>query len=389
MIYLLAFAFFIWGFSAVLELVGTWASLKHFKTTPPRLKELSEGKPFPLFPISVLKPLRGIENGIDTNIETFFRLDYPEFELLFSVADPADPACDVIRALMLKYPNVSAQLIVGHVEVGPNPKVNNMITSYENAKHDWVLISDSNVRVAPDYLKVLAAHVEPGVGMVTAFVGGRNPEGIGGHLEAVFLNTFYARWTCLLELLDRPPVVGKSMLFQRSVAKRFGGIRALARYLAEDFMAGEAMRLLNLRVVLARDPIDQHIGKISFDAFWSRHVRWGRIRKMQAPAVFLLEPLFGSIASGLLGAWAFSNCLNVAPSVFLFLHLAVWSVCDLAIMKNVEPRLSMQTPVAWFLREFLAFPLWLHIASGNTINWRGNRLKIQRGGTLRTALPTK
>ena len=304
------------------------------------------------------------------------------FELIFSIASPFDPVIPIVEKLMTRYPSVDARLIIGDVEVGPNPKVNNMIRSYEAAKYDWLLISDSNVRVPKNYLTRMTAHLDNGVGMVTAAVSGQNPEGLGAHLEATYLNTFYARGMILADRVGKPCVVGKAMLFRRSVANRFGGIKSLARYLAEDYMAGEAMRMLGYSVVIATDPVHQYLGQYSVSAFWQRHLRWGRIRKAQAPLAFFFEPLSGSIISGLLGAFAFQNRFGVPLESFLAVHLGVWAFCDLLVMMVMGSELSVMIPLAWFVRELLALPLWVAIASNNTVNWRGQKLKIQPGGMI-------
>ena len=356
---------------------GTWLSLKHLDSQPPHLDA-----PFSLFHISVLKPLKGIDDGIEENLRTFFLLDYPVFELIFSISDPEDPVRGVVERLIKKYPFVSARLIVGDVDVGPNPKVNNLVRSYQEARYDWLLISDSNVRVPRNYLKRLTAHLDAGVGLVTAIVSGKDPIGFGAHLEAVYLNTFYARGMLLAAKVGRPCVIGKSMLFRRSVANRFGGIKILAKYLAEDFMAGEAMRMLGFRVVIASDPIHQRIGVYSVREFLLRHLRWGRIRKAQAPFTFLIEPWFGSFVSGFLGACAFQSFGLLSGSMFLVAHFLIWSSCDFFLMKKMGSELGVLTPAAWFVREIFAVPLWFCIALDNTVNWRGRRLKVQPGGIL-------
>lgn len=368
----------LWATGLGMTVYGTCIALKRFKMGAPHLDA-----PFGMLPVSILKPLKGRDEGLRQNLESFFRLNYPRFEILFSVADARDPAAAVVRELMESYPRVPARLIVGQVEVGTNPKVNNLVLSYRQARHDWLLISDSNVRVEPDYLKKLAAHIETGVGMVTAAVVGRGPSGWGAQLEAVYLNTFYVRGMYLAQAIGRPCVVGKSMLFQRSTAERFGGISALACYLAEDYMAGEAIRRLGLQVVLASEPVTQYIGSYSFKEFWSRHLRWGRIRKAQAPVAFFLEPYFSSIASGLFGAWTFWNWLHIPPALFMTAHLLTWSVCDLMLLRRMRVKAQFLLPLAWFLREILYLPLWIHIASGNTVNWRGKRLTVEAGGLLR------
>lgn len=360
-----------------LNSLGTWLAWEHFKKTPPHLDA-----PFRLFPVSILKPLKGADQGLEENLRTFFELDYPVFELLFSIADLKDPACEVLERLMRQYPHVNAQVFVGDVDVGPNPKVNNLLRSYTEAKYDWILISDSNVRVQQDYLKRLVANLEPGVGVLTAVVVGRSAYGLGGWLEAVYLNTFYARGMILLQGIGKAPVVGKSMLFQRSVAERFGGIRTLARYLAEDYVAGQAMRRLNLKTLIMTDPIEQHLGHYSIREFWLRHLRWGRLRKSQAFLAFCIEPLFSSMFSGILGSIAFHFFLGVSIPIFVLSHLLFWWLCDSLIYWRLASTLDFKTPFVWLLRELLAFPLWVHTASGNTVMWRGNRLKLLSGGVL-------
>lgn len=351
--------------------------LEHLSKTPPHLDA-----PFRLFPVSILKPLKGTDEGLEGNLRTFFELDFPVFELLFSVADIRDPSCDVLEKLMREYPQVNAQVFIGDVIIGPNPKVNNLLRSYSEATHDWILISDSNVRVPRDYLRRLVANLEPGVGIVTAVVAGRNAQGLGGFLEAVYLNTFYARGMVFLQRIGRAPVVGKSMFFQRSVAERFGGIRTLSRYLAEDYVAGQAMRRLNFRTLIMTDPIVQHLGHYTFKAFWSRHIRWGRLRKSQAPLFFVVEPLLGSMISGVLGSFALSQLTGYSMMTFFLAHLSLWSFCDGLVFGRLDRSWSFQLPLVWLLREVLAFPLWIHIASGSTVFWRGRRLRLLPGGVL-------
>ncbi len=368
----------IWALALSLTVFGTWLALKRLASSPPHLDA-----PFALYPVSVLKPLKGRDPGLLENLESFFCLDYPDYELLFSVSDANDPAVSAVRELMKRHPTHPARLIIGAVEVGSNPKVNNLIRSYTDARHDWLLISDSNVRVARDYLKRLVAHVDNGTGVVTSVVSGHAALGMGGHLESVYLNTFYARWMHVAAAFGKPAVMGKSMLFRRSSAERFGGIKTLANYLAEDYMAGEAMRRLGLKVVIATDPIPQHVGRYTVREFWLRHVRWGRIRKAQAPVAFAFEPISSPIISGMLGAFALEKIAHGPGfAAYLGLHLLIWSVCDLMLIRRMGAQLRWQTPIAWFAREALFLPLWLQIASGNTVSWRGSRITIQQGGLI-------
>jgi ceramide glucosyltransferase len=179
-----------------------------------------------------------------------------------------------------------------------------------------------------------------------------------------------------------PIVMGKSMMFRKTTAERFGGIQVLSKYLAEDYVAGEAVRHLGLRTVLACDPVVQHIGKYSLKDFWSRHLRWGRIRKAQSPLTFFVEPVFGCLISGTMGALSAAKLFHLSPALFMAAHLFAWSLCDFAMIRKMGKKIEVRLPLTWFLRELLALPLWAHIASGNTVDWRGRKLKLQPGGML-------
>jgi ceramide glucosyltransferase len=358
-----------------------WAFILSFAITGNFLAYLrqhrvrKEPMPSELPPVSVLKPLKGADPGLSENLESFFRLDYPDFELLFSVAEGADPAVKLVLELRERYPGVRSRLIVGAENVGMNPKVNNLDRSYRQASADLILISDSNVRVSPDYLRRKVACLAPGVGVVTAVVAGLNPLGFGGMLEATYLNTFYARGLSLAFATGNPCVIGKSMLFRRSVAAQFGGLRALADYLAEDYVLGEEMRKLGLKIALAHGAVRQHVGRYSFRSFWDRHLRWGRIRKAHAPAAFVAEPLFTPAGTMLLAACGFG-------ARGALLTLAVWLLADLVLMRKLLGSLPVWAPAAWLAREALAFPMWLAVASGNTVHWRGATLHLALGGKL-------
>ena len=333
-------------------------------------------------PVSVLKPLKGADNGLEENFESFFLLDYPEFELIFSVADGRDPGAAIVRKLLAKYPNVNARLIEGDVDVGPNPKVNNMVRSYSSAKHPLILISDSNIRVDRSYLKDGVNLLQPGVGLVTATVSGHIPEGLGGELEAIYLNTFFGRGMIIAAAFGHTTVMGKSMLFSRETAERFGGIYSLSQFFNEDHMSGQAMDQLNLKTKIMHQPVKQVIGPYKVSTFWKRHIRWGRMRKVLAPFVFIFEPLHYTIPSAIMGAIGLKILFGVSPWLYIPLHITWFFIGDFIVMSLLKTRMSAMTPIYWLMRETLAVPLWAHTLAGNTIDWRGNKLKLAADGTI-------
>ena len=353
---------------------GTWLTLNHLRSRAPIQKPQ---------PVSILKPLKGVDFELEENIESFFRLTYPKFELLFSVASETDEAFAIVSRLSTKYPRVRARVFVGDVKLGQNPKVNNLIKSYQAAHHDWILVSDSNIRVSPTYLESLTSQFDDSTGIVTAVVSGRyRGRGFGAPLEATYLNTFYARWMLIASWFGAPVVIGKTMLFRKSEANRFGGVEVLSRYLAEDYMAGYAMKLLGKSVKIMSEPTVQMIGSYCLKEFWLRHVRWGRIRKSQSPLTFPLEPLLSFWVSLGLGIFSATYLHLTSALTIVEIHFGVWLLADVFQMWRFGESPKPYNLLAWLARETLFLPLWMHIACGNTVTWRGTQLRIQRGGLL-------
>ncbi len=329
-------------------------------------------------PVSILKPLKGTDSSLKENLKSFFDLDYPRFEILISVADETDPALPIVYELLEENPLSPVRLFIGETDVGINPKVNNMMKSYESVQHDWIWISDSNVRVERNELTQMLSQIDENTGVLTGLVSGRNPQSLGGYLEASYLNTFYAKWMTLAAQFKKPCVIGKSMLFKKSMAQRFGGIAILSRYLAEDFMAGEATRKLGLKVQSNRRPIQQILDEhYTVKDFWYRHIRWGRMRKSQAPFAFYGEALTSSLTCGTVLAYASDMSITL-----LLFHFATWWVGDFWVQMKMGSRLTLMSFLTWTLREIFALPLWAHIAIGNTVVWRGQRLRLLDGGLL-------
>lgn len=379
MTYLAILTLAIWAFGTGLTVFGTVLFLLHFRS---RSALKAESSAPTLAPVSILKPLKGVDSGLRENLQSFFDLSYPKFEIVFCVADSRDPAAKLVSDLIEANPAVDACLIIGAVDIGPNPKVNNMLRGYKSAKYDLTLISDSNVRVPRNYLTELVPDLDDQTGVISGVVLGAEPKSFGAQMEATFLNSFCARWMILGSACGFPTVIGKSMLFRRSVAKRFGGIEKLAQFLAEDYMAGQAMLHLGLKIKHMRQPIPQIIGEYSFKNFWDRHVRWGRMRKMQNPLAYLGEPINGPTVSGLLGAFACAKLFGVPVALFFAAHLAFWFLNDALVMHALGSKLTLMSPVWWLIREATSLPHWAHSISGNTVLWRGSRLRLQPGGTL-------
>jgi ceramide glucosyltransferase len=339
--------------------------------------------PSPLLPgISVLKPLKGIDADSRANLESFFRIQYPRFELIFCVACSTDPAVALVEELLRENPLVSARLFFGEMPAGANPKICNMLGGYYAAQFETIVISDSNIRVKPSYLTQLYAEFV-GHDLVSSVVMGKGSRNFVGRMEELFLGGFYARPMVLTQYIRRPCVMGKSMMFIRSKMEGVGDLKSLAPYLAEDYMAGEKFLAAGYGVAVSHVPVMQQVGAPTLKAFWSRHLRWGRIRKTYAKPIFMIEPLLtNAVLSGLLGAFALSHFTKLSFFAALLIHLTVWCALDLFSLFVGGCKIRISLVPAWLAREILHLPLWVHIGLGSQIQWKGAKWRLSADGRL-------
>jgi ceramide glucosyltransferase len=337
----------------------------------------------PVWPaVSVLKPMRGADPGLEENLESFLRLDYPSFEVLLGVDDPGDPAAAVARRVAGRHAAVPSRIIVDAHRLGANAKVNNLANLWRHAHHDVLLISDSNVRVDPGYLRELASHLErPGVGLVSSPIRGAGGAGLGATFEALQLNTFVAGGVSAMHrLFAGVCVVGKSMLMRRATLEAIGGFARLSGFLAEDQVCGEEVAARGLRIALARRPVENVLGDGGIGDFLARHLRWARIRWHISPAGYLGELLLNPVAVAALGLLAGRTWRELA---LLASVLVVKSGLDALAERAVGGR----RPLAAYLPLVLAKDLllgaaWVVPLVSRTVAWRGRRYRIGR----RTAL---
>jgi ceramide glucosyltransferase len=334
-------------------------------------------------PLSVLKPLCGVDEGLYENLLSFVKQRYPQFELVLGVADPRDPVLELVARLQANYPDAPLRIVVhGETDIlGANPKVISLQHMARVASYDHWLISDSNVRACPDYLSAIAAEMaDPSVGLVSSFIVGSGGHSLGAQCENLHLNTFVIAGVCLADLADMPCVVGKSMLMRRQQLAALGGFESLRSVLAEDYLLGQRYHEAGYRVVLSTHPVATYNRRLSMRRFLARHLRWAQLRRTCALGPFLAEPLF------------YSSPFIVAP--LMVIELAHWHyTCALGLCARVgaDALLAWRASGRWPTLSALAFlpakdalllGAWSMALVRRSVKWRGHSLRIGPGSRL-------
>ena len=383
--------------------------------TPPLLS--AKDMLYPTLPgVSIIRPLKGIDFQLHENLRASFSQSYPRFEVILCVATPDDPCIPVVRQVLAEFPHVDAKLLIGETLVGVNPKVNNLFRALthpvEGATYDLIWVLDSNTRPARDALRrSVEIHTTPGKSTISLTHNAPipiHPRSFGARLEQVFLGTSHTRMYIMINWLDMVNCLnGKSNLYRRSdlvTAMQGGTLDDFGECLDEDNLIGQVLRDRVGPHRLAPDPIWQPLGNMPVRAFFSRRIRWMRIRKHKAPIPTLLEPFTDCVVSGLYGSWALAYYLPLIAPYFwqcFALHVLTWYCCDRyifnAMMKVARDTEAVDTErdgctdellrgnwwqwsLAWFVREFTALPIWIAAVAGMHVEWRGQVFRLHWNG---------
>jgi ceramide glucosyltransferase len=326
--------------------------------------------------VSIIVPSRGVEAFTQKTLQRAFSLDWPCYELIFCVAHGEDPVVRLIDAAITRHPNVPARLLIGDDRISANPKLNNCVKGWQAARHDWVILADSNVLMPKDYVQHLMAAWRPDTGLVCSTPIGSRPDGFWAEIECAFLNTLQARWQYAGEALGLGFAQGKSMLWNKPMLDANGGIQALAAEIAEDAAATKLVNSLGLNVNLVASPFEQPLGLRSFAEIWSRQTRWARLRRVTFPLFFAPEILTGVAMPLLLALVAAASAGVSLPSTALcVLAIAYLPECLLAAAKGWY--LSPRSVTAMIVRDFMLPAIWARAWFGGAVEWRGNAMTIR------------
>ncbi len=328
-------------------------------------------------PVSLVRPLCGIDNYADDTLRSTFELDYPRCEILFCVASAKDAVVPLVETLMARHPEADARLLVGDESVSNNPKLNNVLKGWHAASHGWIVIADSNVLMPRDYIERLFASWRSGTGLVASPPIGSQPEGFWAELECAFLNTYQARWQYIADAFGFGFAQGKTMLWRRADLERAGGIEALANEVAEDAAATKVVRSAGLKVQLVDRPFPQPLGYRAAAEVWNRQVRWARLRRASFFAYFLPEALSGGVLPMIaLAVLLLAFDLPVLSTLLLFAIL--WYGAETLFAAIAGWHVSARYPLTCLARDLLLPVLFVSALHGDDFVWRGNAMQVER-----------
>ncbi len=351
-------------------------------------------QPTPFFapPVSLLKPLYGAEPNLEAHLETFFVQDYPNYEVLFCTRSPDDPGLATARRVAARHPNIPARFLFTGDDTWINAKVSSLEVMAAYALHDIFIISDSDVRVTPDYIReVVAPFAVESTGTVTCLYRGVADRGLWSKLEAAGMSVEMTAGVLTASFLEGMKfALGPTMAVRRRCIRKMGGFGVLGPYCSDDFILGARVAAQGSTVVLSRHVIDHIVLNIGFLDSLQHQTRWMRSTRFSRPLGHLGTALTFSMPWGILGFCA---------ALALHQPTLAWSLLAWSILQRIalaaftgkfavhEPHL-LRTIALYPLRDLLGFFCWLASYAGSTILWRGRRYRLSRGGLMHPIVPT-
>ena len=376
--------------SAVFAGIVLWAVPGYLRERHAALAQLAERPGFTP-PLTLLKPLHGADPGLESYLETFFTQDYPEYEILFCVRNADDVGLETARRVAARHPHIPAQfLATGGVPDYINAKVASMELMEAHATHDILVISDSDVRVTPDYLRSVALpFVDPNVGGMCCLYRGVAVEGgLWARLEAVGMSVEMSAGCLAARLMEGMQFkLGPTMAFRRETVRRMGGFKVTADYCADDFILGNETHKLGQTVVLSHHAIDHMVLHSELVGSLKHQVRWMKSTRFSRPKGHFGTALSFSMPFGLLalaaGTWLGHTMLGLSLLAFaLATRLAISFAVGRLVVRD---RSWFGLLILYPMRDLMGFCFWAASYAGRRILWRGRVFELLPGGKMRAA----
>ena len=331
-------------------------------------------------PVTILKPLHGAEPGLYENLSSFLDQDYPELQLVLGVRDRDDSALPIVRALIEANPERDIALVIDPRVAGSNLKVANLENMLPKARHDMLVLADSDMRVEPHYLAAVTAPLQdPRTGLVTCLYKGAPTGGFWSRLAAMHINFGFLPSALVAEAIGvGDGCFGATIALRREVLERIGGLTRLRNELADDHRMGAAVRALGLSVMLSPYIVENRVTEPSLASQWRHELRWARTSRLMAPVGFAGSVITHTVVVAALAAAACGSSAGAWTLVLLSLLLR-WLSAGL-----IARRLALPTEGLWLLpvRDALSFAVFVGSFCGRSVLWRDQLFRVEPGGRL-------
>lgn len=334
--------------------------------------------------LSILKPVKGMDEGSYENFASFCRQQYSgQIQLIFCAAQADDPVIAVIHRLQTDFPHHDISLQINATIHGPNYKISNLINGLDLAKHDLLMICDSDIRVSETFLRSVTSHFcDPTIGLVTSPYRSSQVHGPATAFEALaFSAEMMPNVVTAIRLEGLSFALGAAMTFRKTALHQIGGLHALVDYLADDYQLGNKIHRAGWRLALDRQFVESMLRPETFRSIFSRQLRWSRTMRVSRPGGYLASgitlPGLGVVMAVLLGPMP---AALTALVLFYLLRLSITTIFSRYYLADkLLPRWAWLLP----LRDLLACLTWLGAFTGNLVTWRGHRFRLRADGKLK------
>ena len=368
--------------SSVYYLVVLWSAVAFARST----KQSQTIQPLQnLPPVSILKPLKGIDPEIYESFRSHCLQDYPQYEIIFGVSDAEDPAVESVKRLQEEFPDRAIQLLICPKILGPNVKVSNLAQMVQSARYEHLIVNDSDIRVEQDYLqRIITPLTQLKTGMVTCLYRAVAAETAGSRLEALGISTDFCAGVLVARQLERGLhfALGSTLAFRRSDLEQIGGFEALVDYLADDYELGRRIAALGKQVLLSDVVVETHLPAYNLREFIDHQLRWFRgIRDARRKGYIGLISTFGTMWAVLavLAAGAASWSWAVFGAVLLLRTVVALVLCRNVVYDEDSVEKLWLLPV----RDVIAAAVWIASFTGHSVVWRGDRFELKKGRLIR------
>ncbi len=345
------------------------------------LQRRPDPRPLSFPPVTVLKPLYGTEPGLERALASVLNQHYPApVQVVFGLHSADDPAQAIIARLKASFPGRDIAVVIESRRHGSNAKVSNLINMMAAAKHDVLVVADSDIAVSGPYLRdVVAALDRPGVGAVSCLYAGVGMAGFWSALAATGLSYQFLPNAALgIGAGLAHPAMGSTIALTRQTLASIGGFEALADYLADDFEIGRAVRAKGRTIAYPPLTVSHFMSERSADAVLRHELRWARTVRTIDPAGHWGSFITHALPLGLIGALL----LGFTPASYAV--LAAILVARLSLKARIDHIVGVAAGPAWLLplRDMLSFGIYLASLFGRRVEWRGSRLTVDRSGAM-------